>query len=72
MSSTDVALENEWNWGYNAAVDHVKNILKKQSFIHFNINEQYSIQPLITQAQINKFLKDLLDWIFQESEGTKS
>lgn len=56
--------------GYNDAIKDVKNIIKKQPFINFNVNEQYSIRPMITQKEIYGFLEDVLNWVFQSSEGT--
>jgi len=70
MSYEDLKAGGYYGYGYEDAVDEVKDILKKQSFICFNVNEQYSISPIITQKEINGFLKDILDWIFQSSGET--
>jgi len=55
--------------GYLEAVDEIKNILKSQPFMKFNVNEQYSIRPIISSKERDSFLKDVLDWVFQSSLG---
>lgn len=57
--------------GVAVAREQVKTILKRQRFMTFNIKDQYSIRPFITSREIDKFLHEILDWVFQEMEGTQ-
>ena len=70
MSYADWAAQGNIDYGHERAREEVKEILKNQKFIRFNINEQYSILPIITQGQMNSFLQELLDWVFQSSTQT--
>ncbi len=46
----------------------VLEICKKQRFLTFNQNNQYSIRPYITQSEAESFVKDILNWVFDEED----
>ena len=70
MSYEDLKAGGYYGYGYEGAIEEVKDILKKQPFMTFNFLEQYSVRPMITQKEINNFLKELLNWVFQSSGET--
>lgn len=47
-------------------IREIKEILENQPFLTFNINDQYSIRPMITSRESENFVKSILNWYFSE------